>query len=202
MHNFNRTLPQNPDTNENFMRPYFIWRQCADDAILQRFMEVGEATMQEDAKIGGEGKADLVESARISKISWLHHNEQSKDIFDWLIDKIDRVNYWNYGLALTGMESIQYTRYPINGHYKYHNDFIARKENVVRKMSIVLSITDETEYKGGDFLIAPHGDNPERLRFRKGDLIAFPSWVPHKVEPVTEGTRITAVTWVYGPKPV
>lgn len=200
MHKFEKTLPTK--WNENyFTKPYFLWKNCADDNMLEQFKQVGEALPSDDAKVGGGiNKSSVSEKARISKLSWIHHNEKSKPLFDFLIDKIDRINYWHYGLHLDSMESIQYTRYPIGGHYKFHNDIVVRKDPIMRKLSLVLAITDETEYKGGDFLLMPHGDNPERIRFKKGDLIAFPSWVPHKVEPVSEGHRITAVSWVYGPK--
>jgi PKHD-type hydroxylase len=98
------------------------------------------------------------------------------------------------------MESIQYTRYPIGGHYKYHNDVIFKKEDSTRKLSIIMALSSADAYKGGDLLICPNGDNPTTIRLNKGDLIAFPSYIPHKVTPVTEGNRLTAVSWVYGPK--
>lgn len=32
-----------------------------------------------------------------------------------------------------------------------------------------------------------------------GMVVAFPTWVPHEVEPVTFGNRFTIVTWFLGP---
>jgi PKHD-type hydroxylase len=200
MHKFNRTLTTK--WNENyFAKNYFLWKDCADDDMVKRFIDLGESIDEMDAKVGGGvNESRVVDSVRVSKLSWIHHNEQSKPIFDFLIDKIDRINYWHYGMHLDAMESIQYTRYPIGGHYKFHNDIVVRNDPIMRKMSLVLALTEDDEYEGGDFLLMPHGDNPERIRFKKGELIAFPSWIPHKVEPVTAGHRITAVSWVYGPK--
>jgi PKHD-type hydroxylase len=75
-----------------------------------------------------------------------------------------------------------------------------RQDSIQRKLSIVLALSDKTDYEGGEFKLMPHGVNPNIFKFSKGDLIAFPSWVPHKVEPVTSGKRITLVAWACGPK--
>jgi PKHD-type hydroxylase len=199
MHKFNKTLPTNYN-EKYFSSSHYFWKQCGDESIVNRFIEVGEALAQKDARVGSNDQARLDERTRISKLSWIAFNEQSKDLFDFLIDKIDRINYWHYGMILHGMENIQYTRYPIGGHYKFHNDIIAKPENDMRKLSIVMSLSSASDYEGGELLLNAHGEVPTRFKLEKGDLIAFPSYVPHKVTPVTSGHRITAVTWVYGPK--
>ena len=195
------TFPTSPlprKYNENyFAKPYFLWQKCADDEMIQQFINIGESLSTMEAQVGGQ-KVD--EKSRISTLSWIGSNEKTKELFEFLTDKIDRINYYHYGMILTACEAIQYTRYPINGHYKFHNDVIARKEDNQRKLSLVMALTDPTEYEGGELLLMPHGDNPLKFKLGKGDLIAFPSYVPHKVTPVTAGNRITAVTWVHGPK--
>jgi len=35
---------------------------------------------------------------------------------------------------------------------------------------------------------------------KKGDIIVFPSFMVHRVKPVTKGTRKSIVIWVLGPK--
>lgn len=196
MHTFPNILPTK--YNENyFSSPHYLWAKCGDDDIINKFIDLGESLSTMQAQVGG---GEVHEKSRISTLSWIHHNEKSKELFDFLIDKIDRINYHHYGMKLTGMESVQYTRYPIGGHYKFHNDVIVRKEDSQRKMSIVMGLTSADEYEGGDFLLAPHGDNPKKIRLDKGDLIAFPSYIPHKVNPVTQGNRVTVVSWVCGPK--
>jgi PKHD-type hydroxylase len=200
MHKFPNILPTKYN-EEYFRQPYFLWQKCANEEMVQKFIEVGESLNQMDARVGGGlNEAKVSEQVRVSKLSWIHNNEQSKEIFDFLIDKIDRINFWHYGMVLHGMESIQYTRYPIGGHYKFHNDIIYKKENDMRKLSIVLSLSPSSAYQGGELLLSPQGENPTVIKFEQGDLVAFPSYIPHKVNPVTSGHRITAVTWVYGPK--
>ena len=201
MYTFEKTLPTNPDLYEKLQNVWhFHWESCADRDIIDQFIEVGESLPEEDASIGNKNSRTMDSKIRISKVSWIHNNEQSKSLFDFIQDKVDRINYWHFGFALTGMESLQYTRYPLNGHYNFHNDITINRERNCRKLSIVLSLSDKTDYEGGEFQLMPNGINPTTFKFGLGDLIAFPSWVPHKVEPVTDGKRITVVGWVCGPK--
>ena len=37
-----------------------------------------------------------------------------------------------------------------------------------------------------------------KKKFKKGSMIFFPSWVLHKVNPVTKGTRYSLVVWFLG----
>lgn len=185
--------------DHHFISDYYLWKKCADDNLIQEIVKLGESLEQQSATIGtNEKDSTLSTNTRISTISWIHQTEQSKFFFDFLIDKIDRINYHHYGMNLLGMEAIQYTKYSTDGHYAYHRDLIVKNRSM-RKLSFVLALTDKDEYSGGEFLLMPHGQNPEVMKFSKGDLIAFPSYVPHKVNPVTEGLRITAVAWALGP---
>ena len=99
MYNFNRLLPTNPDNAENmFTQPYLHWEKCADDDTILKFIEYGESLPTTDARIGNNTEdARLSESVRISKLSWIHHTDESKELFDFIIDKIDRVNYHHWG---------------------------------------------------------------------------------------------------------
>ena len=184
--------------NENyFSQPYFLWEKCADDSILNKFISLGESL---PTTVGSVGNNVVHEDSRLSTLSWINYNDESKDLFNFLIDKIDRINFYHYGMKLYGMQSIQYTRYPIGGHYKYHNDIIVNKDDSMRKLSLVMALTSKDSYEGGDLLISPNGSNPHTIRLDKGDLIAFPSYIPHTVTPVTSGNRISIVAWACGPK--
>lgn len=67
-----------------------------------------------------------------------------------------------------------------------------------RKLSLVCQLSDPSEYEGGEFQINPGGSIlvPERT---KGTVIIFPSYLVHRVAPVTKGTRRSLVLWVEGP---
>ena len=59
-------------------------------------------------------------------------------------------------------------------------------------MSLILS--DPDEYEGGQLEI---WGKPIDV-YKKGSIIFFPSWMPHRVTPVTKGTRYSLVMWFMG----
>jgi PKHD-type hydroxylase len=105
-----------------------------------------------------------------------------------------------FGFNLFGFnESMQYTVYKDNGgHYDWHIDKGILSSSP-RKLSLVLQLSDPSEYEGGDLEIMISKD-VIKLEKRKGLVWAFPSWVLHRVTPVTKGIRRTIVVWVTGPK--
>ena len=62
-----------------------------------------------------------------------------------------------------------------------------------RKLSFSLMLNDG--YVGGNFeLLQPPGPTTE-----VGKLLVFPSYLAHKITPVTQGVRYVIFGWVYGP---
>ena len=67
------------------------------------------------------------------------------------------------------------------------------------ELSIVVQLSDESEYEGGLFQISRGShtfDGPKE----KGSVIIFPSFVLHRVLPVTSGERNSLVSWISGPR--
>ena len=64
-------------------------------------------------------------------------------------------------------------------------------------MSILLN--DPKEYKGGILEFAtPNGHFQCTELIKPGSLVVFPSFVKHRVAPVTKGKRISLVSWTLG----
>ena len=69
-----------------------------------------------------------------------------------------------------------------------------------------ISLSDPKEYKGGDFEF----DFRQHVNIKKnsflkakelkpkGSIIVFPSYIWHRVLPITSGTRYSLVAWVCG----
>ena len=64
-------------------------------------------------------------------------------------------------------------------------------------MSIQLS--DSDDYEGGDLELM-FREEPVKLDRTRGTLVAFPSFMLHRVTPVTRGTRWSLVAWITGPR--
>jgi len=63
-----------------------------------------------------------------------------------------------------------------------------------------LILNDQDEYQGGDLEFFMDDTEQIRTEQRKGRVIAFPSWMVHRVTPVTQGVRRSLVWWACGPK--
>ena len=59
----------------------------------------------------------------------------------------------------------------------------------------------EKDFEGGKFEINVGNQNePEKVIMKRGRIIFFPSYLIHRVNPVTRGIRKSIVIWVIGPK--
>jgi PKHD-type hydroxylase len=101
--------------------------------------------------------------------------------------------YWNYDLSY--LEQAQIAEYGLGGHYDWHIDSKAPIDNIQRKLSISILLNDD--FKGGELEFDfQRGKNVLKSM---GDIVVFPSFLHHRVSPVTSGVRYSAVTWGYGP---
>jgi len=102
---------------------------------------------------------------------------------------------WNFDIW-GYQDLLQYTKYYGNGgHYDWHADLGPGISN--RKLSCVLQLSTPEEYEGGELQMNPGGDImsvPKGL----GTICFFPSFLLHRVTPLTSGTRKSLVTWLCG----
>lgn len=96
-------------------------------------------------------------------------------------------------------EDVQFAEYGPNQHYNWHVDtFPLAEGGIDRKISVVCLLTDPSEFEGGDLEIKLYSEFKAPLT--KGMVIAFPSFLQHRVTPVISGLRRTAVVWMTGPR--
>jgi PKHD-type hydroxylase len=144
------------------------------------------------------GKNEESSDVRKSNISWLHNDEDTNWLYNILAGKILNINQEFFKFDLWGLaEPLQFTNYKFpKGHYGKHIDYVFNAK--IRKLSIVIMLSNHNDYKGGD-LCLHFSDTPITIEKQQGKLIAFPSYVLHEVTPLTYGERNSLVTWVTGP---
>ena len=115
---------------------------------------------------------------------------------------------WNYNWDYS--ESCQFTKYKIGQYYTWHTDTITNVPNgKIRKISMSCVLSDSNEYEGGEFEFDFRNYNPNMRdehkhvhrinnKLPKGSIIVFPSFIWHRVKPVTSGTRYSLVSWHVG----
>ena len=68
--------------------------------------------------------------------------------------------------------------------------------DTTRKLTIITILNDD--YEGGK-LYLHYGNEREYPQLEPGDVIIFPSFLVHGVEPIISGIRRSVVTWLVGP---
>lgn len=152
------------------------------------------------------GTSDLkkVEKVRKSGVNFHDRTPETAWIFDELNGVITKSNEQFYRFDLHGYSFFQYTTYEAKERQRYdwHMDYcmgIADATGLERKLSLTLQLNDD--YEGGEFEINGGSEaNPVKVETKIGRAILFPSFMIHRVKPVTKGVRKSLVVWCLGPK--
>lgn len=179
---------------------YATWVDGFSEEDIQSYINYGES-LTTDKAVVGSGTEDPV--IRRTDVAWINLNEKSEQLYSKMAQLGSRLNFDYFGFDLFGFqEDLQYTIYKESdqGHYDWHMDMghYSRSNIPNRKLSLVLQLSDPSEYEGG-FLELMVGGNVVQIEKKKGLLAAFPSYIIHRVTPVTKGIRKTIVAWITGP---
>jgi PKHD-type hydroxylase len=148
---------------------------------------------------GTLGSDNTLSNYRRSKLCFITKTWEFTEIYLKIFNFIYKINKDTFNYNLNELEELQYTEYDesYQGHYDWHID-IGKDVTSTRKLSIVIQLSDPTEYEGCELQINT-GGHILSCNKSKGTIIVFPSFLVHKVTPVTKGTRRSLVTWVTGP---
>jgi PKHD-type hydroxylase len=80
------------------------------------------------------------------------------------------------------------------GHYGDHVDNALMGESRA-DLSFTLFLAPPETYQGGELTISDRVED-RRFKLGQGEVIVYPSDTLHRVEPVTNGSRLVAVGWV------
>lgn len=178
------------------------WYQGLNDGQVQNIINACKKYPIQDATIG-DSTVVQDNDYRRSEIRWIN-SFLEKELVDLIWYYVREANRAAFGFDIDYMTEIQYTEYHAKnlGKYDWHVDtFWANPRCYDRKLSVTIQLTDGYEYQGGDFQFDPSIPALDPLAARKkGTILVFPSFLSHRVTPVTQGTRSSLVAWVEGPK--
>lgn len=136
-------------------------------------------------------------SARRSSIRFVPYNQEDLWIFDRLRGVAAAVNQ-GLSFDLKGFdEGFQLGRYAEGEFYDWHAD-LGADVSAYRKLSLVVQLSPPGDYDGGELEFFPATIRAPRDR---GIVIVFASYIPHRVLPVTRGTRWSIASWIAGETP-
>jgi PKHD-type hydroxylase len=164
------------------------------DRILRQTAEAPN----EDAKLVGQAKDHNI---RRADLVWLDNVADTGWVMDQIIDMVRIANRDTFGFDLTEFgESVQVAHYDgaRKGHFDWHSDIGDGRLAAKRKLTLVAQLSATESYEGGALEVMPssHAVTAQRLQ---GAVTIFPSYLLHRVTPVTEGRRVSMTVWAHGP---
>jgi len=191
----------NVQTVPNALHIYWVFKNVVSEDICKRIINLGK-NKWEKGKVQDtlldKGELDL--RSRKTDVAWSNDDWLYNICWDYL-HVANRNANWNFEIG--ACEPMQITRYKKTGHYDFHQDgngFTRANmpENpllhgLTRKLSMTIVLNED--YEGGEFQFF---DDKLPIKEKTGTVIVFPSYMVHKVQPVTKGTRYSLVAWFCG----
>jgi PKHD-type hydroxylase len=206
----------------NLKYSYWYFQSVLSPILCNQIVNYGNSLREEVGITKGYDNKKLEKNdlntlylKRNSNISWI----DDKWIYKYIHPYVQQANEnagWNFQWDFT--EQCQFTKYNKEQHYGWHCDSDSTpydvtsgidKKGKIRKLSVTISLSDPKDYDGGnlefDFRNDVDWENNKEKGIKecfeirpKGSIIVFPSFVWHRVKPVTRGTRYSLVCWNLG----
>ena len=188
-------LPFDPPQLTQFMDACWMEQYFSIQEIKKLIKQSGQLE-KKAAEVTNEEKIDL--SLRKSTVAFIEPGDEG---FEWFTHRMAQIaiqtNYQRYNFDLMGIyEPIQIAEYTTGDFFDWHLDF-SNESASNRKLSISIQLSAPEEYEGGDlqFMVNNKHVNAPRTR---GTVIIFPSFIQHRVTPITKGSRKSVVGWITG----
>ena len=203
------------------MNYYWYFQSAVPVRICDEIVKYGKSISDQMAVTGGYGQGKNLNQKQIkdlktkrdSNIVWMNDRWIYKEIQPY-VHQANANAGWNFQWDYS--ESCQFTKYTKGQFYDWHCDSWDKpylKESVndmthgkIRKLSVTVTLSDPKEYEGGELEFDFRNKDPDKKRnvlkckeiLPKGSLVVFPSFVWHRVCPVTKGERKSLVIWNLG----
>jgi PKHD-type hydroxylase len=169
-----------------------------DDAIFKdiapSLLEFYKKNKPQQGEIEG-AKVSHIRRSRVVGIPFKHPSFD--DIKKHLDPIVLNVNRHVFGYDLDGTCEFQLAEYSVGDKYDAHIDLAQTQNMCARKLSITVQLSEPDAYKGGSLEFTDNIPSPNLKNL--GSVVVFPSFLGHKITPVTKGKRYSLVGWYNGP---
>jgi PKHD-type hydroxylase len=201
---------------------YWYFQSALPSRICDDIIEHGLKSEDKLAKTGNFSKKETLTNKEIkdlkkkrnSNVAWLNDRWIYNQIQPF-IHAANEAAGWNFDWDWS--ESCQFTKYKLNQYYDWHCDSWEEPYNMpndvnfhnkIRKLSVTVSLSEPKDYSGGELEFDCRNEDLSKNKKRniltckeikpRGSIVVFPSFVWHRVKPVTKGTRYSLVIWNLG----
>ena len=173
-----------------------LWPGVLGDEAVERIINLASDAEPQQGSLITDSVVD--NKIRSSTVRWLFDDELQDVLFRFVTE----ANTNAFGMNVSNYAEMQFTEYHASqgGHYDWHHDVDWNGTRAAdRKLSITVQLSDPSEYTGGDFEFGTC-ETPKQDVKLKGTVLVFPSYLDHRVLPVTSGVRKSLVAWFHGPR--
>ena len=178
------------------------WNKEISHEICQKLINLGKGKWNRAETFGSRNEGKPLDDIRKSDIVWITDQWVYDLIWSYMLTANESAG-WRYNIVAA--ESCQITRYTKDEFYSWHIDGMGSHNEArndpdnkilhgnVRKLS--MSIILNSNFEGGDLELS----HVKVSGLVEGSIIVFPSFMEHRVVPVTKGIRYSLVAWFVGP---
>lgn len=200
----------------NLKNYYWVFPSAFDNKFCNKILRLGKNQTKIKGAIGHDTpnkKDKLIKKIRNSNICFLDYTWIYDAIWPY-VKEANKQAEWNFQWDVSQIP--QFTEYKVGQYYGWHCDsgyetYVAPNHpshGKIRKLSVTISLVDGSKYQGGDLEFDFKNTRPDDqnansihkcLEVRAiGSIVVFPSFVWHRVAPVTKGVRHSLVMWSLG----
>jgi PKHD-type hydroxylase len=143
------------------------------------------------------GERYLDPQVRMTSVGWFAGPSVERDLLARYAGDVNA----DWGFDLTGADELQYAVYRRNDFFECHKDILRVRAGPIRKISVVLQLSDPATYRGGQlqFIDDEAGLYRAEAFASQGSVAVFASTLKHRVTPVKQGERRSLTAWFKGP---
>lgn len=182
----------------------YVLEKKVDDLFCKNYIKFFKYLkwLKQKAKVTSQSNKNDSEYSEIRKSEYVrlfpdHFWEETSFIYTEIYK--EAVKLFNFDLwpNLEDMrEDIKIIKYNKGDYFDWHYD-IFHELTKTRKINFTIQLSDEDEYEGGDlefFKLNIHKNK------KRGTIILYPSYLPHRITPITKGIRYAIVGHLNGPQ--
>ncbi len=127
-------------------------------------------------------------------------NEITNFIYNRLRDIIIDTNncYWKFNLY-DFAEQLKFIEYnSVNTNLSKLCGDIGNNLSVTRKLTIVVQLSNDTDYEGGNTILFNYS-KPLFMTRKKGCVSIYPTYMSYQIEKIIKGVRNVLIIYAYGP---
>ena len=184
--------------SNNANSEYWFFEQEIDEKTCNEIIKLANDWQPAEVIANLNQKGITSKNQRITDIAWCDEQWVYELVWHYL-HTANKNSNWNF--KIDSCETMQIGKYSKDGHFKFHKDGngFTRFDNgnphthgKTRKLSMSIILNDD--FEGGEFDFF----DSDTISTKRGTVIVFPSYIMHRVKPVTKGTRYSLVTWFCG----